>query len=918
MAFWRIGNGFSTISTIDKILDKPDHSLIDLLEEQDLLQELLAPNTKLIEYLREPPVMQDMIKLILEAESPPGHEKDPGEESNELSKTASPDSSKDEGKLVEQAESESQSDSEQSTSSSDFDQESAAIGTGSTPELVPLGKKQHLPHSDQMDTDSDDEDDDEHHRHYREGDSDEENDPNKSLYETKHRHAQVCTQILSADVWSITETLMESETLIDELWKILDYPAPLDISYSTYFTKINEHLLDKKTDEMLAYIRKQKTFVKRIIKHIDNPPLMDFLLKIISSDKPDNSTGIIEFLQVQKLIPRLIEFLGPQVPSSQQSAAGDFLKAFVTISANSSTDNNTIGPNELSRELVSEPVVRELLRLMLYGGTGLATGVGVIIEIIRKNNSDYDFVPVLYITMESHPPGPRDPIYLGTLINVFSESIPKFHEMLTRAHSEKLSTPFGEIEPLGFERFKICELLAELLHCSNMALLNDSSGESIVKARDEERERVKRVIARAKGENGDDDDGSANHFEQFPEGESSRQQPSTQPIQSPGIESGINNLTIKAEAQEHQKTIPEEPMEEEPFHTEQATPADLVVSADEDVIMTDKKEVKSESDEEDSVTSNKSGEEMSLDQIEESIRKDPVVGDRFKIALTENGCVPTILDMFFNFPWNNFLHNVVFDIVQQILNGPMQDGYNRFLAIDLFKVARLTDILCEGQARCEEYERQHKSRLGYMGHLTLISEEVVKFTAVYSAETISPVVAEAVSRPAWITYVTTSLVQTREQYNMILGGRRPESADGERHSDAIILGNGEDDISSELGEIERSQVRIDDDDEEEELEGEIDVEHRGLPGYGHGQGHLAQANDSNSPGGDQFSRYMSQQISGTGHFGSSDEDDDEDEWETERYRNYAQEHARLMEEQHDIEEDDGLGLVRSRSYNDMN
>lgn len=864
MAFWRIGNGFSTISTIDKILDKPDHSLIDLLDEQDLLQELVAPNAKLIEYLREPEVMQEMVRVIVEAESP--HEPKDERETKEKEvkgKTVAQES-KDEG--------DNQSDNEQSSgSNSDSDE------TQTTPELSPLGNK-----PDQMDTDSDDEE------HYRDVDSDEENDPNKSIYETKHHYAQVCTQILSADVWSITETLMESEELIDHLWKILDYPVPLDVSYSSYFTKINEHLLDKKTDEMLAYIRKQKSFVKRIVKHIDNPPLMDFLLKIISSDKPDNSTGIIDFLQAQKLIPRLIEFLGPEVPSSQQSAAGDFLKAFVTISANSSTDNNTIGPNELSREMVSEPIVRELLRLMLYGGTGLATGVGVIIEIIRKNNSDYDFVPVLYITMESHPPGPRDPIYLGTLLNVFSESIPKFQEMLTRPHTEKLSTPFGDIEPLGFERFKICELLAELLHCSNMALLNDSSGESIVKARDGERERVKRVIALAKGENSGEEDDDEDHVQ------------SGQPIQSPGIESAIDRLTIKGESlehKEHQDTIVEEPMEEEE-ETEETEPANHPSSppADEDVVMTDKKEVKSESDE-DSVASHKSGEDMSLEQIEESIRKNPVVGDRFKIALTDNGCVPTILEMFFKFPWNNFLHNVVFDIVQQILNGPMQDGYNRFLAIDLFKKARLTDILCEGQARCEEYEMQHRTRLGYMGHLTLISEEVVKFTAVYSPETISPAVAEAVSRPAWMKYVTTSLVQTREQYNMILGGRRPESTEGERNPDAIILGNGDDDISSELGE-QSPLVRIED-------------------GGGEEEGGLQQFRHADLGSGDQFTHYMSQQMSGSGHFGSSDEDDDDDEWENERYKNYGHENAGLMEQQHDAEEDDGLGLVRSRSYNDM-
>lgn len=41
-----------------------------------------------------------------------------------------------------------------------------------------------------------------------------------------------------------------------------------------------------------------------------------------------------------------------------------------------------------------------------------------------------------------------------------------------------MRTTLGEQMPLGFERLKICELFAELLHCSNMSNLNDEEGEA--------------------------------------------------------------------------------------------------------------------------------------------------------------------------------------------------------------------------------------------------------------------------------------------------------------------------------------------------------------------------------------------------------------------------------------------------------
>lgn len=55
-------------------------------------------------------------------------------------------------------------------------------------------------------------------------------------------------------------------------------------------------------------------------------------------------------------------------------------------------------------------------------------------------------------------------------------------------------------------------------------------------------------------------------------------------------------------------------------------------------------------------------------------------------------------DLFFEFPWNNFLHNVVFDIVQQIFHGRIDRTLDRQLALSVFIDARLIDRILEGQA----------------------------------------------------------------------------------------------------------------------------------------------------------------------------------------------------------------------------
>jgi len=67
-------------------------------------------------------------------------------------------------------------------------------------------------------------------------------------------------------------------------------------------------------------------------------------------------------------------------------------------------------------------------------------------------------------------------------------------------------------------------------------------------------------------------------------------------------------------------------------------------------------------------------------------------------------------------------------------------------------------------------------RLGYMGHLTLISEEVLKLAERIPLDLLGPAVVQKLTSPAWTEYVDTTLTATRTRDNAILGGVRPQSA----------------------------------------------------------------------------------------------------------------------------------------------
>jgi SIT4-associating protein SAP185/190 len=112
----------------------------------------------------------------------------------------------------------------------------------------------------------------------------------------------------------------------------------------------------------------------------------------------------------------------------------------------------------------------------------------------------------------------------------------------------------------------------------------------------------------------------------------------------------------------------------------------------------------------------------------------------------------------------------------------MERGFNRNLAIDLFETGNITEQIVDGQKRSDEAQQQKNMRLGYMGHLTLVAEEVVKFSERHPAELLSQTVMEKVLDRQWIDYVEQTLSQTRERDNAVLGGIRPDIGIGPRQA----------------------------------------------------------------------------------------------------------------------------------------
>lgn len=104
----------------------------------------------------------------------------------------------------------------------------------------------------------------------------------------------------------------------------------------------------------------------------------------------------------------------------------------------------------------------------------------------------------------------------------------------------------------------------------------------------------------------------------------------------------------------------------------------------------------------------------------------------------------------------------MFDVVQQIFQGRLDRTLDRQLAESVFIDGRLCQLILEGQKRNDEAAAARTNmRLGYMGHLSLISEAVVKLFERYPD--LAAAVSSSVPQPEWDEYVATTLRQARER-----------------------------------------------------------------------------------------------------------------------------------------------------------
>jgi SIT4-associating protein SAP185/190 len=557
--------------------------------------------------------------------------------------------------------------------------------------------------------------------------------------------------------------------------------------------------------------------VSRIIAQIASPAVQDMLIRIVSAEEAGVS-GVIEWLANEGLVPQLLAQLSPECSISGHSVASELLKSIITLCAPAPFNPNGgntmqanaqpgVRDNRLIRELVSASSINTMIGFMLdplelsdadwhgLNGKGepphpadpfvvhplpsiasatssLSHVCNILVEIIRRNNSDFS-EPHLFHTLrhrlmmiqgEAAGSDARSQmeealaeltskmgiVHLGHLIATLSDRFADLHQILMRQKSV-----------LGLDRFRVVELYAELLHSSNMSILNRPPGsgptyteEGILAGGLQGLEALGEAV---EGEHGDDE---------------------AEVDISPklGIAAGVPISSASTPTSESEASVDEEMLGSDTSTSPRNTGSPTNVESPGDIEPPSPSAAATDPAESPAEPPADTSADTSANPPAAAPISEPTAapaGDRLKQMYITHHVLPDVVNLFFEYPNNDFMHHVVYDLLQQILNGRLGPGVNRELVVELLCEAKLVERILDAQRLNDEVVKQkHRPRLPYMGHIILISEELVKFFARCPPE-LHDRIASSFVESEWAAFVEGSLSETKERDARPLAGGRP-------------------------------------------------------------------------------------------------------------------------------------------------
>ncbi|XP_078511165.1 serine/threonine-protein phosphatase 6 regulatory subunit 1 isoform X4 [Lissotriton helveticus] len=301
----------------------------------------------------------------------------------------------------------------------------------------------------------------------------------------RFKYPSVSCEILTADVSQINDALGDDESLLKRLYSFLQTDDYLNPLLASFFSKVMGILINRKTEQIVGFLRKKDDFVSLLLQHIGTSAIMDLLLRLLTCvEQAQLRQDVFNWLNEEKIVQRLIEMVHPSKDDNQHSNASQSLCDIIRLSREHSIQmQENPEPDQLLSTLEKQEVIGQLLNNMFDGEANesvLVNGIQVLLTLLepRRLKTDLGGISGFYCNMdgqlEMNPPEldfTSSQASAGTLVAI-KENLKKFHKLLLEPpKKESLQTTWGILNPpLGNTRLNVVKLVANSLNANNEAL----------------------------------------------------------------------------------------------------------------------------------------------------------------------------------------------------------------------------------------------------------------------------------------------------------------------------------------------------------------------------------------------------------------------------------------------------------------
>nr|XP_032815767.1 serine/threonine-protein phosphatase 6 regulatory subunit 3-like isoform X5 [Petromyzon marinus] len=289
----------------------------------------------------------------------------------------------------------------------------------------------------------------------------------------RYKYPNVACELLTADVTQINDRLGDDEALLARLYAFLEQEPPLNPLLASFFSKIMGILISRKTEQIIDFLRKRDDFVGLLLKHIGTSAIMDLLFRLLTCvDPPKLKQDVLNWLNEQRLIQRLIELIHPSQDEDRHSNASQSLCDIIRLSREQiSQVQENPEPDPLLTTLEKEETIEQLVSNMFDGEkneSALVNGIQVLLTLLETKRPTLEGQLDLFPQTTERPPVAVS----GSTLQGIKARLKDFHALLLEPPKKNaMTTTIGVLEPpLGNTRLHVAKLVSAVLQTNTQAL----------------------------------------------------------------------------------------------------------------------------------------------------------------------------------------------------------------------------------------------------------------------------------------------------------------------------------------------------------------------------------------------------------------------------------------------------------------